>query len=106
MVVKKYKKPKTNDGGLNGPGALSMIIKDPIVYDEEICYDNVIPRDTDTWIFKLRDISIIQPFGLATQSFLLNIKSEAHQELENFKEQAKANLRREQAAGNAGTTAN
>jgi hypothetical protein len=34
MVVKKYKKAKMADTGLNGPGALSMIIKDPIIFEE------------------------------------------------------------------------
>jgi hypothetical protein len=39
MVVKKYKKHRSNDGGLNGPGALSIIIKDPIIYNEEIVFN-------------------------------------------------------------------
>lgn len=104
MVVKKYKKTKAADGGLNGPGALSMIIKDPIFYEEELVYDSTLPSPSDAWIFKLRKLDDIFPFGYPTQHFLQLIKNEAHNELEKFKEQAKANLRKEQAAGNAGSS--
>ena len=39
MKVKKYKKQKqSNPLGLNGPGSMANVIKDPFIYKEEIVY--------------------------------------------------------------------
>ena len=94
MKVKKYKKQKQSDPlGLNGPGSMANVIKDPFIYTEEIVYNLASdPYWKDNYlshIYVLRDLDRIFPFGLLAIEFLRTTKVSVISTFETKKEDHK-----------------
>lgn len=86
MVVKKYKKPKPQGGNLGSQGISNMnsVIKDPIIYNEEVTF-NFINEADSALIPHLLDMQFVVPFGFPTETYLAKLKNHVQECIETDK---------------------
>lgn len=86
MVVKKYKKGKpVKVGNSHGVSSLASVIKDPIVYNEEVAFTRQDSYKDSVLIPHLLSMDYVVPFGFPTETYLTKIKNHVQECVESDK---------------------